>query len=252
MTIRTHSLIALCLCLIAAGVARAQSVPLTFTQQGRLTNSDGTPTAGPVMMTFSVYDSTTTTTPLWTESQMVALDGGAFSVQLGSVTPFKAGLWNGATLYLGLKVANDQEMTPREQIATVPYALLANNALHAATADNATTAAQLSGFDPSQYQRILAPADCGGGRYIQAISAGGAVTCATLPPPPVGNRFGGIYGGTSAGQISCPSDSSGLSCNRSNPFTGGCFCPSGFSSVTFGGAYNSANNSTSCFYECIQ
>ena len=120
--------------LVAATLAPTRAlaaVPQTLTQQGRLLNTDGTPVAGPVRLIFNLYDSSSSTTPLWTETQsnvMLDSSSGAFSVQLGSVTPFPSGLWNGVALYLGVTVGNDPEMTPREQITSVPYALLADNA----------------------------------------------------------------------------------------------------------------------------
>jgi hypothetical protein len=129
--------------------AHAQTVPATLTQQGRLSNAaDGSPITGTVKMTFTLYNSTTGASSLWSEQQVVSLDSGAFSVQLGSVQSFPATLWNGATLYLGIQVNSDPEMTPREQITSVPYSLLANNATRASVADNAS---QLGGVAPSGY-----------------------------------------------------------------------------------------------------
>ena len=97
------------------------AVPQSFTQQGRLLNTDGTPVTGPVRMIFNLYASSSATTAVWTETQSnVALDNGAFSVQLGSVTAFPANTWAGATMYLGVTIGNDPEMTPREQITQRP------------------------------------------------------------------------------------------------------------------------------------
>ena len=87
------------LVLAAAPVYAASptTVPATVTQQGRLLNLDGTPAVGPVSVVFTLYDAATAGNTLWTETQStVALDDGYFSIQLGSVTPFTAGLWNGA------------------------------------------------------------------------------------------------------------------------------------------------------------
>lgn len=61
-------------------------------------------------------------------------------MQLGSVTAFPSNVWTGSTLYLGVTVGNDPEMTPREQITSVPYALMCAQADHAAAADSATMA----------------------------------------------------------------------------------------------------------------
>jgi hypothetical protein len=110
-------------------------VPSTFTQQGRLFNLDGTLPAGPVAMSFAIYDSATATTALWTETQTVTLSEGFFSVQLGSSTtfasaaPLVSALRAGSPLYLGVTVESDSEMTPREEMVSVPYAMIAQDAI---------------------------------------------------------------------------------------------------------------------------
>ncbi|MCU1283036.1 MAG: hypothetical protein JWM53_6582, partial [bacterium] len=119
----------------AAAPPATPNVPATITQQGRLLNTDGTPATGTVSMTFSLYDSSTSTTAIWTETQSATLDDGYFSVQLGSMTSLSSSttlatdLAKGVSLFLGLKVGSDSEMTPREEITTVPYALVAQNAI---------------------------------------------------------------------------------------------------------------------------
>src|SRR5262245_23919781 len=126
---RSVMLIRLCALLAAlvagAGLVHAGStVPPTITQVGRLVKMDGSTDSSTVTMKFSLYDSTASTTSLWTETQSVTLDDGYFSVQLGSVVPFGS-VWDGTTRFLGLTVNSDSEMTPREEITSVPYALVA-------------------------------------------------------------------------------------------------------------------------------
>ena len=111
------------------------NVPATITQQGRLFNTDGTPVTAAVSLTFSLYDSTGATNAIWTETQSVTPDSGYFSLQLGSMTSFSSStqlmtdLATGIPLFLGLKVGTDSEMTPREELTTVPYAMIAQNAI---------------------------------------------------------------------------------------------------------------------------
>lgn len=124
---RTAFAIALCMGLTAS--ASTTTVPATLTQQGRLLASDGTPATGPVSMVFAIYDAGTAGTALWTETQNVALDDGYFSVQLGSVTGFPTTLFDGTARYLGVTVATDSEMTPREQLVSVPYAMVAQEVI---------------------------------------------------------------------------------------------------------------------------
>jgi hypothetical protein len=130
------------LALIAAPVARA-NVPPRLTEQGRLLDkTTNMPVPGNVSMVFKIYDMPTGGTALWTETFSVTLDAGYFSVQLGSTVPFPATLWNGAVRYIGVTVGADAEMTPREEVASVPYAIAAGDAvgdIHPTTVSIGTT-----------------------------------------------------------------------------------------------------------------
>src|SRR5262249_8101214 len=75
---------------------------------------------------FAVYASPTAAMPLWSEVHTVSFDEGYFSVQLGDATPF-ADTFDGSVRYLGVTVGTDPEMTPRAQVGSVPYALLAGD-----------------------------------------------------------------------------------------------------------------------------
>jgi hypothetical protein len=122
---------------MTASVAVAAPVPARITEQGRLFQAGtSTPVTGTVAMTFAVYAAPTGGTALWSESFTVTLDDGYFSVQLGSSTAFPGTLWDGSVRYIGVKVGTDAEMTPREEVASVPYALVANDvtgAIHPAS-----------------------------------------------------------------------------------------------------------------------
>jgi hypothetical protein len=113
-------------------------VPSVLTQQGRLLDQNGNPVAGATQFVMTIYDVSNGGSPLWTETQTVTLDDGYFSIKLGETTPFGTGLFTGKTLYLGVKVGADAEMTPRQQIASVPYALVCNNAVGAITPSSVT------------------------------------------------------------------------------------------------------------------
>jgi hypothetical protein len=132
----TLTALALTLTLAFTATARA-AVPGRITEQGRLfMKGSSTPATGSVAMVFSIYGAATGGTALWTESYNVTLDDGYYSVQLGSKTNFPATLWDGSVRYVGLKVGTDDEMTPREEVAAAPYALMAgdvNGDIHPAT-----------------------------------------------------------------------------------------------------------------------
>lgn len=130
--------------LLAAGLlaTNAQAaVPTTLTQQGRLLDASGTPENGTVTVIHAIYAAETGGTALWTETRQVTPVDGYFSVRLGEVTPFPAGLFDGSTRYLGMKVGPDPEMTPREVIVSAPYALVASDA----TGDIHPTSATVGG-----------------------------------------------------------------------------------------------------------
>ena len=63
-------------------------VPHKINYQGYITDAAGNPITGDRDMTFSIYDSSTGGTPLWSETQnSVHVENGLFNVILGSVNP---------------------------------------------------------------------------------------------------------------------------------------------------------------------
>ena len=109
--------------------ARAQ-VPQTISYQGSLTDSGGAPITGAVSMTFGLYAAASGGTPLWQETQAtVAVVNGAFDVVFGADggNPLDVSLFAGQ-LYLGITVGADAEMTPRQALTAVSYAIQAKNA----------------------------------------------------------------------------------------------------------------------------
>jgi hypothetical protein len=121
-------------------LALAQSVPGVMSYQGRLLNADGSVATGAPTITFSLYAAGEGGTALWTEARTVQLTNGFYSVLLGSQTAFPSNLFDGSARWLGVKVGEDAEMTPRQYIATVPYAFRALNATSATSATSATNA----------------------------------------------------------------------------------------------------------------
>jgi hypothetical protein len=97
----------------------------TISYQGRLADSGGTPVNDTVGMTFRIYNAATGGSPLWTETYpAVQISDGLFHVLLGSTTPLPQSLFSdNDTLYLGITVGADDEMTPREQLASAPWAM---------------------------------------------------------------------------------------------------------------------------------
>lgn len=135
---------------ILAGIGTLSSsgsadVPNGITQQGRLLDSEGEPVTGEITFVFTIYNDPLLAEPanaLWTETQAITLDDGYFSTRLGDggSNPFPDDLFDGSQRYLGVKVGSDDEMSPRQHIASTPYARVAGVAHEALQADNATLA----------------------------------------------------------------------------------------------------------------
>ncbi len=99
----------------------------TWPYQGRLADSAGNPITNVIDMTFRIYSAPSGGTVLWEEkwdgASSVQVSDGLFNVMLGSLTPIPQSLVTGNTsLWLGIEVGNDTEMTPRVQLGSVPFA----------------------------------------------------------------------------------------------------------------------------------
>jgi len=101
--------------------------------QGRLLDpTTGQPkTDGAYQMSFSIYDSSTGGAALWSETKSVNVSKGLFTVLLGDSSPLAPAIFNGQDLWLGVSVGADPEMTPRQRLAHVAYAIYAENANNA-------------------------------------------------------------------------------------------------------------------------
>jgi hypothetical protein len=114
-----------CLAAILAGVAGAE-VPRKINYQGRLTDTDtGEPIAGPLIMTFRIFDVEEGGSAAWTETQAVTPDSaGVISAILGSITPIDAGF--DGPMWLEVEVGGEV-LSPRREMVSVPYAFHAMN-----------------------------------------------------------------------------------------------------------------------------
>jgi hypothetical protein len=91
------------------------SIPI----QGRLTDSSGNPLTGDHSLTLRLYDVATGGTALCTTAQVVSVSNGLFYTNIQGC----ANHTDGRQLYLGIQVGSDAEMTPRQPIHAVPYAM---------------------------------------------------------------------------------------------------------------------------------
>jgi hypothetical protein len=117
--------------------------------QGRLVNNTTglNVSNGSYSVVFTLYNNPNAGqgTALWTETQNVTTTDGIFRVALGSVTAIPANFnfnWDG--LYLGIKVGTDTEMTPRIQMASVPFAFNSQQVAGLTVQDSTSGAASTS------------------------------------------------------------------------------------------------------------
>ncbi|OGR66282.1 MAG: hypothetical protein A2X31_06045 [Elusimicrobia bacterium GWB2_63_22] len=122
----TLKLAALAACLLAAahGVLQA-GAPLKINFQGRLDES-GAPAEGSKSFVFKIYDVSSGGTPVWTSAtQPLTLSQGVFSASLAAGTPaaLSTGTFTGAR-YVEITV-DDVVLSPRQEMVSAPYALVA-------------------------------------------------------------------------------------------------------------------------------
>ena len=130
--------------------------PQTINYQGYLTNPGGTPVNSAVVMTFRLYSVASGGAALWTETQLsVNVTSGNFNTVLGATTPIT--LPFDVPYWLTVAINADGEMSPRQPLASSPYAF------RAASLDSAAT--------------------------VAGMQIGGVITNATLP---TGNLSGAL------------------------------------------------------------
>jgi hypothetical protein len=122
------------LLILAVGITQAQepvqdedvlveeveaAVSSIFPIQGMLTDSSGNPLNGTYNVTANIYDSFIGGTLICTDTDSIDVVNGLFNMGVDFCTSSHI---NGDSLYLGIQVEGDPEMTPRRTILPVPYA----------------------------------------------------------------------------------------------------------------------------------
>lgn len=105
-------------------VEASAAVTWGINYQGRLTDAAGNPVPdGNYTIHFRLYDVSSGGTPLSTDTDTVSVSNGLFNAHLEFDPGSYGGYFNGQALWLGIEVGTDGEMTPRQLIRPVPYAL---------------------------------------------------------------------------------------------------------------------------------
>ena len=119
-------------------------IPNAFSYQGTLRKANGDLANGTFNITLNIYDAVTGGTALHSETfNNVVVRNGNFGVVVGDAKAIPANLFDNANLYVGLTVAPDAEMLPRQRLFPVPWAMQADAAKTAVSATTAETANQL-------------------------------------------------------------------------------------------------------------
>jgi hypothetical protein len=131
---RNPQVLFLALALIALAALANAEVPQLINYQGRLTDDGGNSVAdGQYNITFKIWNVPvgSITLPVWIGTpQAVQVTDGLFNCQIG---PIPSSVFStGAERYLGITVGTDDEIEPRTQLVSVPYAY------HAVVADSAS------------------------------------------------------------------------------------------------------------------
>jgi hypothetical protein len=156
-------------------VSLAATVASKINYQGRLTDPGGIPLTGTFPMRFQIYDNSTGGALLWDSGVTnVGVEGGLFNVQL-SVNQAD---FNGQALWLRVYV-NGEWLTPRQELAAVPYAL------------SLRPGAQISG-DPTAWDGWVLKANMTGTYPVASAIQGSTATGSAV----YGNSTGGlgVYG----------------------------------------------------------
>ena len=153
----------------------AGSSTQTIAYQGRLADASGSPLTGFYSMVFRLYGAPEGGSPLWEETwtteNSVSVNDGLFNIMLGSLSPISQQVITGnSSLYLGIAVGTDSEMTPRVQLGTVPYATQALT-----VPDNAVNGAKIA-------DGAVATGELADAAVTAAKIQDGAITAAKLAP----------------------------------------------------------------------
>jgi hypothetical protein len=101
------------------------AVPMKINYQGYLTDSDGSPFDGTVDIKFAIYDAEAAEESIWSEVHAsVSVSNGIFNVILGETTAIGSSDLGGDR-FLGIRVIPDSEMTPRQPLTSVAFAIRA-------------------------------------------------------------------------------------------------------------------------------
>jgi hypothetical protein len=115
--------------LMLMAVYSSADVPHLLNVQGLLTDAEGRPLPDQsYSVMFSIYNSESGGSALWSETRSVATLNGLFTIYLGQSNPLPSSLFDNVELWLGVAVEGEAEMTPRQRLTAAPYVFRAVSA----------------------------------------------------------------------------------------------------------------------------
>lgn len=123
----------------ALSATAVAQVPALLPVQGQLTDEQEAPLTGDVQLSFSLYEQAEGGTAFFESTRTLTLSDGTFSVYLGESQALDFRMFPASgQVFIGLVVDGGEELSPRIQIGTVPYAARASICEEAQTLAGAT------------------------------------------------------------------------------------------------------------------
>ena len=166
---KTKIVLLLCIVILGGALLAHAQYPHVISYQGKLFGSNEQPVPEKTYkMTFTIYDEPGNA--LWSETYNdIYVAGGHFHVYLGSINPIF--LPFDQAYFLGIKVENEPEFTPRSFLAASPISIRANDALsvNSIPASDVPIPGHLYPLDSSGKfpASVLAVSGTGEGNYIR-------------------------------------------------------------------------------------
>ncbi|MDD4877276.1 MAG: hypothetical protein PHQ86_09190 [Dehalococcoidales bacterium] len=118
--------VAIAVSMLAFTLTAHAAIPHLMNFQGKTTDKTGAPLNGSYNLTFRIYNTETSGTSKWSETQAnIPISNGIFQVQLGSVAPLN--LPFDEAYWISVEINSDGEMSPRTKLTSVPYAYKAES-----------------------------------------------------------------------------------------------------------------------------
>lgn len=114
--------------------------PLELLQQGRVLDLEERPVEGLHDLTVELWTAPSEGERVWADVFPVELVRGYFAIRLGSGAPLDRDLFDEEELWVSIGLDGGAPIGARQQLVSVPYAIVADHALHADSAGHALTA----------------------------------------------------------------------------------------------------------------